>query len=210
MQYNSDVRNGMVDEFMTPRRVAQAVVQNIVPMSIVETSDPVYTLDPGANTGVWGMALRERWAFMHITGVELMKMPEHPFGYDLYLDGTDFLTWKPNLSYDLIIGNPPYSDYRSGTRRTVADAWVMHSLDLLRVGGYLIYLLRHGFSHGINRYRDIYQFNPFKEVHYLLPRPNFYEEDSRVEGEGARYEYSIYLWQKGWYGTPTCHWLEWK
>lgn len=210
MQYNPDVRCGVLDEFITPYAVAKAVVKDVVPKSVVETSDTVYALDPGANTGVWGKALRKQWPFVHVTGVELMHMPEHPFGYDQYVDNTDFLTWQPRITYDLIVGNPPYSDYRSGTRQTVADAWVLRSLGLLRDGGYLVFLLRHGFSHGINRYRDIYQDNPFKKVWYLLPRPNFYEEDSRVEGDGARYEYSVYVWQKGWRGTPTCHWLNWR
>jgi len=210
MLYDAKERNFLVDEFITPTEVAQAVVNRVVPQSVFEISDAIYVLDPGANTGVWGQAVHHKWPYAVVTGVELMQMPGMIAGYDIYFDNTDFLEWKTRIKYDLIIGNPPYSDYRSGTRKTVADQWVAKSLDLLRPGGCLIFLLRAGFTHSVGRYNNLYKEQPFKEIHYLLPRPNFYDEDDRVEGDGARYEYSIFVWQKGWIGTPTSHWLIWR
>lgn len=201
-------RNVVVDEFYTPEAVARAMV-SLVPEKLVETANPVHILDPGANArGIFGKCVRERWPYALITGVELLHCLPPP-DYDAWFV-SDYLTWDTTITYDLIIGNPPYSDYRSGKRKTVVDDWVFKSLSLLRDGGYLLFLLRTNFKLGWNRYQ---MGGIHKECGYLdeipvAPRCNFYEEDDRVDGPGPPHDYSVFIWQKG--NHTVRKYLDWK
>lgn len=206
--FNPDVRNDLVDEFYTPTPVARATVA-LVPEKITETSDPVRVLDPGANKrGIFGKCVRERWPFALIHGIDILQCEPPPF-YDAWFIH-DYLDWSPSVTYDLIIGNPPYSDYRSGKRKTVVDQWVSHSLSLLREGGYLLFILRTNFSLGISRYLPggIHKECGYLDEIPIAPRCNFYDEDDREDGPGPPHDYSVFVWQKGNY-VERKH-LDWK
>lgn len=147
---------------------------------------PSRVLDPGAGAGIWGQIARRRWPCCQITGVELRDVQPHK-SYDEWLNGSFLDDTVPLLPpYDLVMGNPPYSD---------AEAFVRRSLDLLRDGGRLVFLLKLSFMAGQRRSSGLYSEFPPRWYIPCSRRPSF-----TGDGHSAPEEYAIYVWQKGFSG----------
>lgn len=93
----------------------------------------------------------------------------------------DFLSdMDTSRKFDLIIGNPPYSD---------AINFVEKCLNMLSDNGKLIFLLRTAFLESKSRY-DFWQKNPLSELYVLSKRPSF-------TGKGTdATSYSWFIWDK--------------
>jgi hypothetical protein len=171
---------------------------------------PETILDPGAGTGVWGQVARERWPHAWIEGVEVRSTP-HPDAYDVWFIG-DLARYTHPPMIDLVIGNPPYK---------LAEQFVRRSLDLLLPSGYLVFLLRLGFLEGQDRNftaeekaelvkkgkrfksmeTGLLRAHPPQAVGVYVQRPSF------IGGGTDMTAYAAFVWQKGWSGTTTLHWL---
>ena len=209
IEYSAERRNNALNEFITPRELALRMAQ--LSYEFLQDTDRVSVLnviDGGANTGRFGSAVRQVYKDAWITGVELMKMPTKPLVYNEYFDNTDFLNFWPNKSYDLAIGNPPFTVNNEPT----AENFARKNIYLLREGGWSIQLLRTNFLHSAERVA-FWQEYPAKYVYILVRRPSFYKQDPREEMFGKAntnaHDYSVFVWQKGWQGEPTLRWLEW-
>lgn len=150
---------------------------------------PQSILDPGAGTGAWGDVAKQRWPKACLTGVELRDVPA-PHSYDFWINGS-FLDRALALSppYDLILGNPPYSE---------AEAFVRQSLALLRDGGRLVFLLKLSFMAGQRRSTGLYAECPPRWYVPCSRRPSF-----SGDGNTAPEEYALYIWQHGFKGRET-------
>jgi hypothetical protein len=192
---HSDItRNNEVDEYITPYELAQAVVWQIPPMF----SSAPRVLDAGANSGVWGKAVREAFPDAYIIGVELMDMP-NPGWYNEWYSGTDFLTFETEPC-QLGTGNPPYSSRLTGKRKTIVDSFIKHSLELLEYGAPLYQLLRTNFAHAKGRWNKngVLSYNNAYEEWKCMPRPSFYAEDQRIQRTSTNtHDYSVYVFVKG-------------
>jgi hypothetical protein len=126
-----------------------------------------------------------------LVGVEVMDVPKNP-AYDVWIPNQDFMTWTPDVVFDIIIGNPPYSITRNGKRHTIVNEWIKHSFELLSSEGWIYYVLREGFDNNVRAWKTILSKHPPVEEHMLLPRPNFFgPHDKRTDGSsGARWNYS--------------------
>lgn len=92
----------------------------------------------------------------------------------------DFINYEFDDKYDLIIGNPPYSN---------AIDFVEKSLSLLSENGRLIFLLRTAFLESKKRY-EFWQNNSLSELLVLSKRPSF-------TGKGTdATSYSWFVWDK--------------
>jgi hypothetical protein len=155
-------------------------------------------LDPGAGTGVWGHAARERWPFAQIYGLELNKRQavSYPDAYTRY-DYGNFLTARreSDVAFDLVIGNPPYK---------FALEFIEKSLDWLCAGGSLLFLLRLAFLESQERYPFFCRCPP-RRVWVLSRRPSF-----TGDGQTDATAYALYLWQAGWQGKTGLDWLLWR
>lgn len=190
------------DFFPTPPDLCRAALA-LMPEPFQDTDN---VLDVGCGTGNWGKALRSYNNNLTLDGIDIAKYEINPNPYNnLFL--FDYRDWTSEKKYDKIIGNTPYT--RSGGVRDMrlAEKFVFKSLDLLREGGFLMFLLRTEFLHGERRAKTLYsKYKPIK-VFVSNSRVSWFPE----KGSGNTLGYSIFLWQKGSFTNPTTvHYFGWK
>lgn len=173
------------DFYATPPGFARAALEQL-PANYA----PFRVLDPGAGTGVWGRAVKDRWPDSRITGVDLRDIP-CPTAYFNWCANQDFLAYSSPVQYDLIIGNPPFKH---------AELFVRHSMTMLNEGGAVLFLLRLAFLEGQDRYERLYRDYPPRKVVVSSRRIAF-------TGNSNPNSYALYLWQKGWTGETTLGWM---
>jgi len=147
---------------------------------------PRRILEPSAGAGAFVTAAKRTWN-MPITAVELQPR----FGKELRALTRDVII-RPfedfNVpSWDLIVGNPPYS---------LAQAHAEHALGLLAQGGYLAFLLRQSFFGSYKRAVSIWTNTPLRYFWPIGQRPSF------IEGANDNSEYGVFVWQKGYAKRP--------
>lgn len=190
------------DHYPTPSGLCRAALA-LLPADC----DPSHTLDPGAGTGVWGAAVRERWgAGPEITGVEL-QLSQRPAPYNRWFCMQFFAyaglaLHRGYARPSLVVGNPPYR---------WAEAFIRLSLAMLVPGGYLLQLLRLNFLEGQERGEGLWATHGPLTVDTCARRPSF-TGNMRTDATA----YAVYIWRKGihpkrysggslrWgYGAPT-------
>lgn len=172
------------DYYRTEDDLAFVLMEKLLP-DMLHSSAVLKMLDTGAGTGVWGKQARKLYNHISIKGIELQDKFVQPDEYDEWETG-DYLLTRPTGHYDFVVGNPPYK---------FAEKFVRHSMENLRNGGYLLYLLRIDFLSGIDRYLHLFRDFPLSRVAICSRRPSFYE-NKRTGGD----MYAGFLWRKG-YGT---------
>lgn len=86
----------------------------------------------------------------------------HPRYHGVNVVGADYLTWRPNMKFDVICGNPPYQAPQtlrndkgiSGGGDTLWDKFVIKSFELLKDGGYLCYVHPSGWRDVSGKFDD--------------------------------------------------------
>ena len=164
----------------TPEPIVNLMINLI---SDDKKSNPnISILDSGSGKGIFIENLRKA-GYKNITGIELDKdlfnFTKNKF-HNLTLLNLDYLSWITVSKYDLIIGNPPYCHFNSLPKQMkieVSDivgnkesdiyyAFILRSIDLLKKGGELIYIVPYGFF--FNTYakilRDKLRNNGFIEI----------------------------------------------
>lgn len=203
----SDIqRNGDLDEFITPPTLIRACLS-----TLWHDRNETYTiLDPGCNRGQWGTIIRQEFPNAFIVGVEYMDVPKNN-DYNVWLPNQDFFAWQPDVVFDFVLGNPPYS-ITTDKRRVVVDKWIKHSFRFLSKDGIMGYVLRKGFNHNLRAWRTVLNDYPPLREHMLIPRPNFYgNHDTRTDGSsGAQWDYSFVLFDNNYKGATQSVPLFWK
>lgn len=113
----------------------------------------------------------------------------------------DFLDTKEMPDVDCIITNPPYK---------FAAEFVLHSLELLKEGGYCAMLLKTTFLEGKKRYNELFSQQPPKYVcqfvNRLLCAKNG-EFEKMIAGGGSAVSYAWFVWEKGYKGDTIIKWI---
>jgi len=111
---NSETNGNQPIAFVeTPQPIAELML-SLADLKGKEKKE-VSVLDAGCGKGVFLRVLSNS-GYENVTGIEydevLAKGCQEEFSQYSIIN-KDFLTWKPETGYDLIIGNPPYSHYNS-------------------------------------------------------------------------------------------------
>jgi hypothetical protein len=98
--------------FPTPAELASDLVKSVDgewwPRGVSKSSMRV--LEPSAGWGSIADAMRQRWPLCEITCCEIDPLNVAALrakGYEV--NACDFLSWRPNEPFDVVVGNPPFS-----------------------------------------------------------------------------------------------------
>lgn len=165
------------DFYATPVNVVENLLDNLK----IEWGGCSSILEPSAGNGNIIQALRNKDIRSHITAVEIRE--EEHNNLKNISDKVliyNFLEWKTDEKFDLIIGNPPY---------TYAREFIEKGLNMLNENGKLIMLLRTAFLESKSRY-NFWQCNPVNGLYVLSKRPSFTGKGSDATS------YSWFIWDK--------------
>lgn len=167
------------DFYATPVNAIIPLLENYI---IADELDLI--LEPSAGNGAIIDTLRAAGYTNHIHAIEIRKEEKE----NLMRNATtvsieDFLDADPIITFDVIIGNPPFS---------LAQEFIDKSLSLLNPGGKLIFLLRTNFLESKKRFEWWQDKLPTK-LYVLSSRPSF-------TGKGTdATSYSWFIWEKSKY-----------
>lgn len=189
------------DFYPTPMRTVIACLATLKALK----PDARGIADPGCGTGVWGRAARHFWRdALTIGGCDIVNRlgPHHAYT-GFFLD--DFLKEAAIIhpSYDLVIGNPPFS---SKEDKALARKFIERGIAMLNPRGYLGFLLKTEAVHSQDRYDNVFSKNPPIQQWVLVQRPSF-----NGTGNTNTIEYSFFIWAKqNPKGYTELRWLDWK
>ena len=143
----------------TPEKIVELMISLIGKNKFNDKSTRI--LDTGCGKGVFIKHLKNK-SFSEIEGIELNEELFESCKYDFpefRFHNTDFLDWESKKKFDVIIGNPPYAHYNSlpqelrfkvdqivKTKESdIYYAFILRSIELLKEGGELIYIVPYGF-----------------------------------------------------------------
>jgi SAM-dependent methyltransferase len=173
------------DFYPTPIDLARRVVANL-------DSEPPRILEPSAGDGAFVVACRERWPGAEYWIAEPIAQKRNSLFANHKFETLEDLAAHPNHSFDLIVGNPPYS---------LAESHVQLCLGLLAPGGRLVFLLRLAFLESKKR-ASLWQESPLERVTVMHERPSF-----TANGKTDSCAYAVFCWRKGFVGKPALGWM---
>ena len=178
------------DFYATPRDAIISLLENDF---IADANDLI--LEPSAGNGIIIKTLREAGIDNYIHAIEIRsEEKEHLQNVASSVEITDFLNADSSISYDVIIGNPPFS---------LAQEFIDKSLSLLSPGGRLIFLLRTNFLESKKRFEWWQDKLPTK-LYVLAQRPSF-------TGKGTdATSYAWFIWEKSRYANQFLKYQEIK
>ena len=169
------------DFYATPLNAIQDLLNNY---EVASENDLI--LEPSAGNGAIIKALRNYEYTNHITAFEIREEEREILnGYADKVEIINYLECDPQQvgKFDCIIGNPPYS---------LAQEFIDKSLELLKPGGRIIFLLRTSFLESKKRFQW-WQDKPPTRLYTLSNRPSF-------TGKGTdASSYSWFIWEKSRY-----------
>lgn len=166
------------DAYYTPDDVAKLCVYGL--SNVIDPTTIRTVVEPS----VGGGAFIRAWKEIGLQDTEYDAFDIDPFavgltGQRVMGSHLDFLQWVgPPRKYDLVLGNPPYSDA------------LRHVQKALEVGQNVAFLLRLGFLASVRR-KDFFQCRPPAYVFVLSKRPSF-TEDGKTDGQ----EYAFFVWKE--------------
>lgn len=184
------------DLYRTPYPVALATVGLL---HILYGNRFIRFVDPGADTGVWGQAIKEIYTDSYTIGIEIRDMPKPEFYDEWHI--SSFLESKNHgsamWSQTAVIGNPPFE---------IAEECVEHAFSKFMMKDYGVcgMLLPGDFIFGQKRMNLFFEKYPLRFVFPYAKRIHF-------EGAGDRNpnNYAFYVFEKSFqvYNRPEIIWL---
>lgn len=140
------------------------------PIAVVDNFLSNYTLpqgnilEPSAGNGNIIKALRDNDIYNHITAIEIRaEERQHLSSLSDEVIITDFMKFKKDKEYNVIIGNPPY---------TLAKEFINKCFEIANENTVIIMLLRTAFLESKGRF-EFWQKHPLSDLYVLSKRPSF-------------------------------------
>lgn len=215
------------DAYFTKPALAFAAVQRLHADGILPAR-PQLVLEPSVGKGAWVRAVQDVLRPLKVEGCDILDRGEElaeaglPASDGFEFIWADFEELDPDLYYDIIIGNPPFSR---------AEQHIRHALDLVDPEtGVVAFLLRINLLGGIERAAGLWTDAPPSYVYVLDKRPSFRKSRSVLRNKKTgepiltkkgelRYrtsssdnsEYAMFVWKKKHSGSnPEIRWLKWR
>lgn len=169
------IKRNAYDFYATPGEAIKSLLDNIDLSGYGK-----YVLEPSAGNGNICRIFKEYYPNKDLTALELR---EEEYNNLCQLNNDDVIIdsfYNHREKYNIIIGNPPYSE---------AQEFIEHGLELLADNGILIFLLRTNFLESKKRY-EFWKKHPLSKLYTLSKRPSF-------TGKGTdATSYSWFIWDK--------------
>jgi len=173
-------------------------------------------LEPSAGTGAFVSAAAEVWRPETIVYNDIntdLMLRDHLLRAGSHAQFTiaqqsDFLLMPSTGDYDLVVGNPPYSE---------AEKHIRKALTMIHEDGFVAFLLRVNFLAGIERTAGLWAEHPHEFMGVLDKRPKFVD-GYRINKKGKRVkkgtdscEYAVFVWRKERPEyEPVTRWIQWS
>lgn len=186
-----------LDGYYTPPALAANLVDRLYADGFVESG--ASALEPSVGMGAFVHALSSR----DIQRLDIIDVNPHAIAWTriplpdhvhCVASVGDFLTQSGFGEYDLIVGNPPYSQ---------AEAHARKALSLRGKGGCVAFLLRLAFLESQERFAFWYEF-PASKIYVLSERPTF------TGGGTDNAAYGFFIWHRGHRGPTTLEVISWR
>lgn len=195
--------DGLGQNFTSPHvalAVARWVGRNI--------PTPKTILEPSAGRGAFLTAAREVWPSASQTAIEVDPVLAETLAVRFlhtHVLCADFLELDLKAqSYDLVIGNPPYSidTGRRGKKGKpiMRSVWEEHVVHARRLAPTVVMILRVNCLGGVERSEAFWPENPISALGVLTPRPSFQDN-----GKTDATEYAAFVWSDVWTGASIEH-----
>lgn len=178
------------DAYNTPLAVAGACVRAVEPL----LGRGAVVHEPHVGGGAFLAALRAHRPDLVLSASDVDRDVEgfaYALAHDIPAVDIDFLDTAPE-GVDWFIGNPPYD---------AAQAHVEHALAHANEG--VAFLLRLAFLESKGR-RELFKRGGLYKVVVLSSRPSF------AHGRTDSSAYGMFVWRRGYEGSPTLRWMDWK
>lgn len=177
-----------LDAYNTDERLAHCIVRRLHEF----IGFPQSILEPSSGDAAFVRSVRKWFGAARVHAMDINPVHNTPAlrAGAKFVHG-DFLVCLPDATYDLVVGNPPYSS---------AEAFVARSLLVTNTGGHVCFLLRTDFLNGQarNRKDGVFDDAGLRMVIPLAERPSF-----TGDGKTDHYNYSVFVWRKGYRGCPS-------
>lgn len=136
--------------------------------------------------------------YFHMTGLDIV---DRGWSNGRFIK-ENFLTWKYDTLYDLIITNPPYS---------LAKEFVERGMECLKIGGIMAMFLKIQFLEGAKR-KELFDKYPPKYIYVFRNRMATWNNGQPKDpSTGKRWATTMchawFIWEKGNRSEPIIRWL---
>ncbi len=201
------------DKYFTRYPVALGICEALKGYGI---EAPRKILEPSAGTGAFVSCAAEVWRPETLIYNDIdtsLMLTEHllragQHAHFIVAQESDFLLMPEAGDYDLVIGNPPYSE---------AEKHVRKALTMIREDGVVAFLLRVNFLAGIERTAGLWAEHPHEFMGVLDKRPKFVDgwrinkHNKKVKKGTDSCEYAVFVWRKERPEyEPVTRWIQWS
>ena len=144
-------------------------------------------LEPACGEGDMVMSLRKR-------GYKVVASDIVDYGFDGARSGLDFLTLSDSVRVPNVVTNPPFKIAMEFARKATTIAT-----------GKVALLCKIQFLAGVKR-AVMHQETHLTKVYVFPYRPKF-GRNGEIYKNGGMIDFAWYIWEKGYVGDPTVHWL---